>query len=161
MSEAIVRFEDFIAWQKARALTARVYAVTGRGEFTKDYGLRDQLRRASVSIMANIAEGFERGRPAEFHQYLSVAKASCAELRSHLYVALDAQYLTKEDFTNLKSEAEEAGRILGGLRVRSTKARQIAPITHHSTPITHHCFTAVQANSLSRQKTIHPTAQAL
>jgi len=123
MSEAIVRFEDFIAWQKARALTARVYAVTGRGEFTKDYGLRDQLRRASVSIMANIAEGFERGRPAEFHQYLSVAKASCAELRSHLYVALDAQYLTKEDFTNLKSEAEEAGRTLGGLRASVQRRR--------------------------------------
>ena len=73
--------------------------------------------------MANIAEGFERGRPAEFHQYLSVAKASCAELRSHLYVALDAQYLTKEDFTNLKSEAEEAGRTLGGLRASVQRRR--------------------------------------
>jgi four helix bundle protein len=73
--------------------------------------------------MANIAEGFERGRPAEFHQYLSVAKASCAELRSHLYVALDAHYLTKEDLTNLKSEAEEAGRILGGLRASVQRRR--------------------------------------
>ena len=122
MSEPIARFEDFIAWQKARTLTAQIYAVTGNGEFTRDYGLRDQLRRASVS-MANIAEGFERGRPAEFHQYLSVAKASCAELRSHLYVALDAQYLTKEDFSHLKSEAEEAGRILGGLRASVQRRR--------------------------------------
>ena len=123
MKEAIARFEDFIAWQKAGALTARICAVTGRGEFTKDYGLRDQIRRASGSIMANIAEGFERGRPAEFHQYLSVAKASCAELRSHLDVALDAQYLTNEDFNRLKSEAEEAGRILGGLRASVQRRR--------------------------------------
>ncbi len=123
MKEAIARFEDFIAWQKARALTARIYSVTGRGEFARDNGLRDQIRRASVSIMANIAEGFERGRPAEFHQYLSVAKASCAELRSHLYVALDAQYLTKEDFNGLKLEAEEAGRILGGLRASVQRRR--------------------------------------
>jgi len=123
MREAIVRFEDFIAWQKARDLTARIYTITRRREFTQDYGLRDQLRRASLSIMANIAEGFERGRPAEFHLYLSVAKASCAELRSHLYVALDAQYLTEEDFNHLKSEAEEAGRILGGLRASVQRRR--------------------------------------
>ena len=116
MREVIARSEDFIAWQKAKALTARIYGITGRGEFTKDFGLRDQIRRASVSIMASIAEGFESGRPAEFHQYLSVAKASCAELRSHLYVALDAQYLAKVDFDLLRSDAEEAGRILGGLR---------------------------------------------
>jgi four helix bundle protein len=123
MAHAIARFEDFIAWQKARSLTARIYAVTGKGGFTKDFGLRDQIRRASVSIMANIAEGFERGRPAEFHQYLSVAKASCAELRSHLYVALDAQYLSNEDFKVLKSEAEEVGRILGGLRASVQRRR--------------------------------------
>ena len=66
MRQPIVRFEDFVAWQKARALTARIYAVTGRGKFTKDYGLRDQLRRASVSIMANIAEGFEEEGPPSF-----------------------------------------------------------------------------------------------
>ena len=123
MREAIARFEDFIAWQKARALTARIYDITGRAGFAKDYGLRDQIRRASVSIMANIAEGFERGRAAEFHQYLSVAKASCAELRSHLYVALDAHYLTLEDFNGLKAEAEEAGRILGGLRASVQRRR--------------------------------------
>lgn len=125
MREAIARFEDFIAWQKARALTARIYDITGRGGFAKDYGLRDQIRRASVSIMANIAEGFERGRPAEFHQYLSVAKASCAGLRSHLYVALDAQYMTHEDFNGLKAEAEEAGRILGGLRASVQRRRDL------------------------------------
>jgi four helix bundle protein len=123
MSEPILRFEDFIAWQKARELTAIVYRATEQGKFQKDYGLRDQMRRASVSIMANIAEGFERGRSSEFHQYLSVAKASCAELRSHLYVALDAQYLPREDFNVLKSHAEEAGRLLGGLRASVQRRR--------------------------------------
>lgn len=123
MSEPILRFEDFIAWQKARELTAIVYRATEQGKFQKDYGLRDQMRRASVSIMANIAEGFERGRSSEFHQYLSVAKASCAELRSHLYVALDAQYLQREDFNVLKSHAEEAGRVLGGLRASVQRRR--------------------------------------
>ena len=123
MSEPILRFEDFIAWQKARELTAIVYRAPEQGKFQKDYGLRDQMRRASVSIMANIAEGFERGRSSEFHQYLSVAKASCAELRSHLYVALDAQYLQREDFNVLKSHAEEAGRVLGGLRASVQRRR--------------------------------------
>ena len=123
MSEPILRFEDFIAWQKARELTAIVSRATEQGKFQKDYGLRDQMRRASVSIMANIAEGFERGRSSEFHQYLSVAKASCAELRSHLYVALDAQYLQREDFNVLKSHAEEAGRVLGGLRASVQRRR--------------------------------------
>ena len=123
MSEPILRFEDFIAWQKARELTAIVYKATEQGKFQKDYGLRDQMRRASVSIMANIAEGFERGRSSEFHQYLSVAKAPCAELRSHLYVALDAQYLQREDFNVLKSHAKEAGRVLGGLRASVQRRR--------------------------------------
>jgi four helix bundle protein len=104
-------------------LTAIVYRATEQGKFQKDYGLRDQMRRASVSIMANIAEGFERDRSSEFHQYLSVAKASCAELRSHLYVALDAQYLQREDFNVLKSHAEEAGRVLGGLRASVQRRR--------------------------------------
>ena len=123
MNERILRFEDFIAWQKARELTAKVYRATDQGKFQKDYGLRDQMRRASVSIMANIAEGFERGRSTEFHQYLSVAKASCAELRSHLYVALDARYLPAEDFNALKSQAEETGRVLGGLRASVQRRR--------------------------------------
>lgn len=123
MTVPIARFEDFIAWQKARVLTARVYAATEKSKFQKDYGLKDQMRRASVSIMANIAEGFERGRSSEFHQYLSVAKASCAELRSHLYVALDAQYLSRDDFSLLKAEAEEAARILGGLRASVQRRR--------------------------------------
>lgn len=110
------RFEDLIAWQKARELTRRVYEVTGSGLFARDFGLRDQVRRSSVSIMANIAEGFERARQSEFHQFLSIAKSSCAELRSHLYVAHDAKYVDASMFNELMSLAQEVSLVLGGLR---------------------------------------------
>ena len=111
------RFEDIVAWQKARELTAQVYRLSQQQErLRKDFGLRDQMLRAAISMMANIAEGFERGRLSEFHQFLSVSKASCAELRSHLYVALDAGYLDAEEFEVLRLKAEEVGRILGGPR---------------------------------------------
>jgi four helix bundle protein len=116
MSDKVERFEDLIAWQKARVLTRDVYKATGIGEFSRDFGLKDQIRRAAVSIMSNIAEGFERGRPSEFHQFLSVAKASCAELRSQLYVALDAGYIKDDLFNELMPKATEVGRIIGGLR---------------------------------------------
>jgi four helix bundle protein len=126
MSAKVSRFEDVIAWQKARTLTARVYQETGRGEFHKDYGLKDQVRRAAVSVMSNIAEGFERGKPSEFHQFLSVAKGSCAELRAQLYVALDAGYLSREVFDELMSAAVEVGRITGGLRAAVERKRDSA-----------------------------------
>jgi four helix bundle protein len=116
-------FEDFIAWQKARALTSHIYKITEQGRFARDYGLRDQIRRASVSIMSNIAEGFERGRPAEFHQFLSIAKASCAELRSQLYVALNAGYIDQDTFEYLMSEAKAVAQIVGGLRASVQKRR--------------------------------------
>jgi four helix bundle protein len=117
------RFEDFIAWQKARVLTREIYAVTSVGQLARDFGLKDQLQRSSVSIMANIAEGFERSRPTEFHQFLSIAKSSCAELRSELYVAFDAGYITEEDFERLRSSAEEVGRLVGGLRASVDRQR--------------------------------------
>ena len=116
MSSKVEKFEDLIAWQKARLLTAEVYRVTSAGEFAKDYGLKDQIRRAAVSIMSNIAEGFERGKPSEFHQFLSIAKSSCAEVRSQLYIALDARYLSQNTFSQLMAQAVEVGYILGGLR---------------------------------------------
>lgn len=110
------RFEDLIAWQKARELTKKIYEITSKGQFVKDFGLRDQIRRSSVSIMANVAEGFERARQSEFHQFLSIAKSSCAELRSHLYVAHDADYLDTKTFNNLMDQAQEVSLVLGGLR---------------------------------------------
>ena len=116
MAKRIERFEDFIARQKARKLTADIYRVTSEGRFARDFGLKDQIRRAAVSSMSNLAEGFERGRPAEFHQFLSIAKASCAELRAQLYVALDVGYISLPTFDRLMAQATEVGQILGGLR---------------------------------------------
>jgi four helix bundle protein len=117
MSERRVeKFEDLIAWQKARELVKSIYQMTDEGRITKDYGLKDQMRRAAVSITSNIAEGFERNRPKEFHQFLSIAKGSCAELRSQLYTALDVAYLDEAAFEKLQSQANEVGRIIGGLR---------------------------------------------
>ena len=115
MSE-IKKFEDLIAWQKARALTKETYIVSRQTEFAKDYGLAGQIQRAAVSIMSNIAEGFERAGLKEFHKFLSIAKSSCAEVRSHLYVALDIQYLPEKTFKQLSLQAQEVARIIDGLR---------------------------------------------
>ena len=114
---SIERFEDLIAWQKARELTKEIYKVTIDGIFSKDYGLSNQIQRASVSAMSNIAEGFESNSNNEFHQFLVIAKGSCAEVRSQLYVALDADYLRETTFQDLKTQAEETSRVIGGLRV--------------------------------------------
>ena len=124
MAKRIDRFEDFIAWQKARKLTAEIYRVISEGNFARDFGLKDQIRRAAVSSMSNLAEGFERGRPAEFHQFLSVAKGSCAELRTQLYVALDVGYLKLPTFEVLMTQATEVGQILGGLRLSVERRRE-------------------------------------
>jgi len=120
----IERFEDLIAWQKARALTRAIYEVTRQGAFAKDFGLAGQIQRAAVSIMSNVAEGFERGGRGEFHQFLSTAKASCAELRSQLYVALDVGYIDTRAYQDLRTQSEEVGRIVGGLRVAVAKQKQ-------------------------------------
>ena len=94
----IKRFEDIEAWQTARELTRLVYDVTRRGEFARDFGLCDQMRRASVSIMSNIAEGFESRTQVLFKEYLGRAKASAGELRAQVYVAKDINYLNQSDF---------------------------------------------------------------
>jgi len=129
------RFEDLIAWQKARVLTRQIYAITRHAPFAKDYGLSNQIQRASVSIMANITEGFERGNRGEFHQFLSVAKASCAEVRSHLYVAVDAGYLAPDRFSELLALAEEVGRIIGGLRSSVARQRDEQRRRREQTPV--------------------------
>lgn len=112
----IEKFEDLIAWQKARNLTKRVYSITKSGEFKKDFGLKEQIRKASVSVMSNIAEGFERGGRSEFHHFLVIAKGSSAELKSQLYVAFDAEYINTDVFKNLYDLASEVSRFVGGLR---------------------------------------------
>jgi four helix bundle protein len=117
------RFEDLIAWQKARELTKAIYIVTREVDFARDRGLSGQMQRAAVSIMSNLAEGFERGGRKEFHHFLCVAKASCAEIRSQLYVALDIGYLDQSMFDHLVRQAEEVARIIGGLRASIEKGQ--------------------------------------
>jgi len=105
------RFEDIKAWQKARELTKEIYLTTSDNLFAKDFGLRDQIRRASVSIMANIAEGFGRRTNKDFANFLVISHASAAETQSHLYIALDLNYISSEKFTELYQLLDEISRM--------------------------------------------------
>jgi four helix bundle protein len=110
----IERFEDIDAWKKARELTKIIYEVTAQGKIAADFSLRDQLRRAAVSIMANIAEGFEREGNKEFRQFLATAKGSAGEVKALLYVALDAGLISTEQFHRIRALADDASRLLAG-----------------------------------------------
>lgn len=103
------------AWKKSRKLTKQVYDLTGVGLFARDFGLKDQIRRACVSIMSNIAEGFERSGTGEFTQFLAIAKGSAGEVRSQLYVALDQRYLSEGEFMLLCSTVKEISQMISGL----------------------------------------------
>jgi four helix bundle protein len=108
-------FEEIIAWQKARILNAEIYSITNNNNlFAKDYGLRDQMRRASVSITSNIAEGFERETTKEFIRFLYIAKASAGEFRSQLYLAFDLKYISDDEFNNLNIKINEVSKLLSG-----------------------------------------------
>ena len=109
----IERFEDIQAWQVARELTGMVYEATKGEAFRRDYGLKDQVRRASVSAMSNIAEGFERGSHREFVRFLFYAKGSAGEVRSQLVVALDLGYITEDRFRALDDKAVHVSSLLG------------------------------------------------
>ena len=111
----IVRFEDIQAWILARELTKLVYAASNRGAFAKDFSLKNQMRDASVSIMSNIAEGFERNGNKEFMQFLSIAKSSCGEVRSELYVASDQNYLTENEYREMRELALRTSAALSSL----------------------------------------------
>ena len=121
MGSRIERFEDLIAWKKARILTSDIYRVTNEGAIIRDFGLRDQIRRAAVSTMSNVAEGFERDTSREFAHFLSIAKGSCSEIRSDLYVALDAGYFKEPVFRGFLAQAEEVSRVLSGLQTSIRK----------------------------------------
>jgi four helix bundle protein len=107
-------FEDLVAWQKARGLAVEVCSVSKGHSFARDFALRDQIRRAAVSVMSNIAEGFERDGTRELLHFLSTARASCGEVRSQLYIALDQEYLAAGDFHRLSDLAREASRLIEG-----------------------------------------------
>lgn len=105
------RFEEIQAWQKAYAVTLLIYKITADGNFAKDFGLKDQIRRASVSVMANIAEGHGRRTGVEFANFLNVARGSVAEVQSHLYVALGLDYIGKNDFEEIYQILTEISRM--------------------------------------------------
>ena len=109
----IERFEDIEAWILARELTREIYSITRAGEFTRDYGLNDQIQRASGSIMHNIAEGFDGGSNAEFIKFLRYAQRSCTEVQSELYVSLDQVYITRDQFERLYVLAQRARAKIG------------------------------------------------
>jgi four helix bundle protein len=100
------RFEDLEVWQRAKELTSMIYRLSSSGTFARDFGLRDQMRRASVSVMSNIAEGFESQTQALFIRFLGHAKGSAGELRAQLYIALEQGYITNEEFDSVFSLAE-------------------------------------------------------
>jgi len=116
VSTAITQFEDIIAWQKARVLVQRIYNFTSSEICARDFRYCGQIQSAAVSVMSNIAEGYERGGGREFRQFLFVAGASCGEVRSLLYVALDLAYVPKTEFKELYDLSVEVGRIIRALR---------------------------------------------
>ncbi|MGD9158678.1 MAG: four helix bundle protein [Desulfobacteraceae bacterium] len=110
----IEKFEDMDVWQHARVMAKSIYSISGEGNFFKDYGLKDQIQRAAVSVMSNIAEGFERGSNKEFIQFLFIAKGSAGEIRSQLYVAFDLGYIPENKFKKLNTEVLVISQQLSG-----------------------------------------------
>ena len=110
----INRFEDLDCWKKARELTIIIYRLTGQGTFIKDFGLKEQIRRASVSIMSNIAEGFGNISTKEFIRFLGYSIRSSCEVQSQLYVAIDQQYISHDDFNNAYLKAEDCRKLCKG-----------------------------------------------
>ena len=126
----LTRFEDIEAWQLGRDLKRSIYSFSRKGEFARDFSLRDQIRRAAISVTANIAEGFGRGGNREFIQFLSNSKGSCAEVQDHLYTAIDEGYVSESDFQKLYEQAALVGRKIGAFmtylqrsEMRGTKFR--------------------------------------
>jgi len=110
----IVRFEDVESWKEGRKLCNMVYEAARHGQFSRDFGLRDQIQRAAVSIVSNIAEGFDSKSNAEFHRFLVYARRSISEVKSQLYVAVDAKYISQEEFDLIYSQADKVGKLTNG-----------------------------------------------
>lgn len=113
---AVTKFEDLIAWQEARKLVRMIYKITSDGLFSKDFGLKDQIQRAAVSSMTNIAEGFDNESTVEFARFLGMARRSAVEVQSLLYVALDTSYIKEESFRTHYEQAKKTQAIIGGLK---------------------------------------------
>jgi four helix bundle protein len=120
---SIKRFEDLIAWQYSRKVVQEIYQLTNNKTFRTDFALKDQIRRAAISIMANIAEGFHRWNRKDFHHFLQIAIASVCETKSHLYVALDMKYANPSQFDQISANIDELIRIITGF-MKSLRAKE-------------------------------------
>jgi four helix bundle protein len=119
----IERFEGILAWQEARRLTQEAYRLSDSGPFARDFALRDQIRRAAVSTMSNIAEGFDCESRKEFARFLAIARRSAVEVQSLLYVAQDVGYMTEDDFRSKYEQAAKTRNLIGAFRHSIIKAR--------------------------------------
>ena len=126
----IEQFEDLEVWKLARKLTGKIYSLSRAGAFAKDFGFRDQICRAAVSIVSNIAEGFERRSNSQFVQFLAIANGSAGEVRSQLYIALDLGYIAQEQFADVFDDVVCIGKILTAL---SRHLRTTKPQPHYTT----------------------------
>jgi len=122
MMAMISRFEDIEGWQEARKLVKMVYKLTTTGALAKDFGLRDQIQRASVSAMTNIAEGFDCESKAEFARFLGFARRSAVEVQSLLYTAFDLTYITEPQFKEYYEQARKTKALIGGLKRSLSKS---------------------------------------
>ena len=130
----ITRFEDIEGWQSARELTNRIYSVAARGAFATDFGLRDQITRASGSTMRNIAEGFDGGSNAEFVKFLRYSQRSCSEVQSQLYVALDQAYISQAEFDSIYEQAAKTRAKVGGFIRYLLNNQNLEPRTRNQEP---------------------------
>ena len=110
----INNFEEIEAWKRSRELTKEIYRISSDVIFSKDWGLKDQIRRASISVMSNIAEGFDCGFKTEFVRFLGISRRSLSEIQSQLYIALDQNYINKNDFECIYKESEEIRKMITG-----------------------------------------------
>jgi len=135
------KFEDIEAWKLARALTTKIYLFAGAGDFARDHGFRDQICRAAVSIVSNIAEGFERKSDKAFLQFLTIAKGSAGELRAQLYVALDLGYISKVQFSDAYSDVMCISKMISRLMSylsRPSRSSDLRPSTTRPSTRTSH-----------------------
>lgn len=129
---SITKFEDLIAWQEARTLVKMIYKITADGALAKDFGMRDQIQRASVSVMTNIAEGFDCESTTEFARFLGIARRSAVEVQSLLYAALDVEYINQDVFKPYYEQAKKCKGLIGGLKQGILKNPRRASSPSHS-----------------------------